>query len=48
MLEIVTSNRFKKDLKVAIKRGYRIELLEDVVKKLACGEALDKSIEIIF
>ncbi len=41
MLKIVSSNRFKKDLKLAIKRGYEIELLEDVVNKLASGAVLD-------
>jgi len=41
MLDVVLSNRFKKDLKLAIKRGYKIELLETVVDRLAAGEALD-------
>lgn len=40
MLDIVPSNRFKKDLKTAIKRGYRIDLLETVVELLATGRAL--------
>ena len=40
MLEIVASNRFKRDLKLAIKRGYRIELLETVVEQLAAGKQL--------
>ncbi len=31
MLEIVLSNRFKKDLKLAAKRGYNLERLNDVV-----------------
>lgn len=42
MLDVVLSNRFKKDLKLAIKRGYKIELLETVVDRLAAGEALDE------
>jgi mRNA interferase YafQ len=42
MLEIVASNRFKKDLKLAIKRRYRIELMQEVVDKLAAGELLDE------
>lgn len=42
MLEIVSSNRFKRDLKVAIKRGYRISLLEDVVNRLAMREPLEE------
>lgn len=31
---------FKKDLKKAIKRGCDIDLLEDIVEKLLCGESL--------
>ena len=42
MLEIVSSNRFKRDLKVALKRGYRISLLEDVVNRLAMRELLEE------
>ncbi len=42
MLEIVSSNRFKRDLKVALKRGYRISLLEDVVNRLAMREPLEE------
>ena len=42
MLEIVSSNRFKRDLKVALKRGYRISLLEDVVNRLATREPLEE------
>ena len=41
MLDIVPSNRFKKDLKLALRRGYKISLLEDVVNKLASKEPLD-------
>ena len=41
MLNIVSSNRFKKDLKLALRRGYRIELLEEVVNKLADGIVLE-------
>lgn len=39
--EIKPSNQFKKDLKLAAKRGYRIELLTEVIQKLADGETLD-------
>ena len=42
MLEIVLSNRFKKDLKMAKKRGYNLALLNDVVEKLARQEPLPK------
>ena len=41
MLKIVSSNRFKNDLKLAIRRGYKIELLEEVVNKLADGIVLE-------
>lgn len=41
MLDIVFSNRFKKDLKLAIKRGYDISLLEEVVDCLAAQEPLN-------
>ena len=41
MFKIVSSNRFKKDLKLALRRGYKIELLEDVVNKLADGIVLE-------
>lgn len=42
MLEIVASNRFKKDLKTALKRGYNISLLEEAVNRLAMQEPLDE------
>lgn len=42
MLEIVASNRFKKDLKQAIKRKYNIELMQEVIDKLAACEPLDE------
>ncbi len=41
MLEIVPSNQFKKDLKLARKRGCKIEHLRDVVNTLASGQKLD-------
>ena len=34
--------QFKKDYKLAIKRGLKIDLLEDVVAALAMGEALSE------
>lgn len=40
MLEIVLSSRFKKDLKLAAKRGYRLEALDEVVEQLARQEQL--------
>lgn len=39
--EVKPSNQFRKDLKLVAKRGYKIELLTDVIKKLANGEILD-------
>ena len=42
MLEIVLSNRFMKDLKMTKKRGYNLDLLNDVVEKLARQEPLPK------
>ena len=35
------SSRFQKDLKRAQKRGYDIDLIKDVIRKLANGEALE-------
>ena len=40
MLEIVLGNQFKRDLKLAVKRGYDLSLLESVVERLAGGETL--------
>lgn len=40
MYNIVSSTKFKKDLKVAIKRGYDMRLLDEVVSELANGETL--------
>ena len=42
MLDIVVSNQFKKDLKLAAKRGLKIEKLRDVVNSLARRETLDE------
>ena len=38
--EILSTNRFKKDLKTIIKRGYNIQLLQDVVDLLVAGISL--------
>lgn len=40
MINIVLSNRFRKDLKLAKKRGLNLAILEDVVNKLARQEKL--------
>ena len=42
MLNIVASNQFKKDLKLATKRCLKIETLRDVVNTLARQETLDE------
>ena len=42
MLKIVPSNQFKKDLKLAKKRGCKIEHLRDVVNALANERKLDE------
>ncbi|MCM1427312.1 MAG: type II toxin-antitoxin system YafQ family toxin [Eubacterium sp.] len=42
MLKIVPSNQFKKDLKLARKRGCKIERLRDVVNILANEQKLDE------
>ncbi len=38
--EIVATGRFKKDLKLMMKRGYDIQLLQDVVSLLVNGDPL--------
>ncbi|MCM1542131.1 MAG: type II toxin-antitoxin system YafQ family toxin [Blautia sp.] len=42
MLKIVPSNQFKKDLKLARKRGCKIERLRSVINALANGQKLDE------
>ena len=37
---VVHTTCFKRDVKLAKKRGYDIELLKDIVKKLSNGEVL--------
>lgn len=41
MYEIVPSNQFRKDLKLAQKRGYDLSKLKAVISTLASGEALE-------
>ena len=38
--EIVPTNKFKKDIKIAIKRGYNISLIKEVIDILSKGEQL--------
>ena len=40
MLDVILSNRFRKDLKLAQKRGYDLSLLEKVVDMLSRCEEL--------
>lgn len=42
MLKIIPSNQFKKDLKLAKKRGCKIEHLRNVINTLASEKTLDK------
>lgn len=37
---VKTTTQFKKDYKLAVKRGMKIELLKDIVATLAMGEKL--------
>ena len=41
-LDIILSNRFKKDLKLARKRGYNLDLLDEVVTALSTNQILDE------
>ena len=43
MYTIKPTTKFQKDLKRAIRRGYNIDLLTEVIKKLAMDEKLDAS-----
>ena len=42
MLELVLSNRFKKDLKTIMRRGYNLDLMEEVVDTLLAQGQLDE------
>ena len=39
-LDIIWTNQFKKDYKLAMKRHLDIDLLDEVIRKLASGEQL--------
>lgn len=39
-LDIVWTNQFKKDYKKAMKRNLDIDLLDDIIRRLANGEQL--------
>ena len=40
MYAIRPTNKFRQDLKLCQKRGYDMQLITDVIKKLAAGETL--------
>lgn len=42
MLTLTTTAKFRKDLKLAEKRGYDIELLRQVIQTLLAGKELDR------
>jgi len=42
MYQVKPTTKFQRDLKRAEKRGYKIDLLTMVIKKLAAGEVLDE------
>lgn len=42
MLDIVPSNQFKKDLKLAQKRGLKLDKLRTVINALAARQTLDE------
>lgn len=42
MYEVKQTGKFKKDYKTAIKRGYNIQLLNEVLYKLMNGETLSE------
>ena len=39
-LRVLWTSQFKRDYKAAMKRHMKIELLDDVIRLLACGETL--------
>ena len=41
-LDVIWTSQFKKDYKRAIKRGLKIDLLDDIIRLLAKGEPLSK------
>lgn len=40
--DIIWTNQFKKDYKMAMKRHLKIEFLDDIIRKLSNGEELSK------
>ena len=44
-LDIVWTGQFKKDYKMAIKRHLDIEILDDIIRKLAAGNSFQRKIK---
>lgn len=42
MYTVKPTARFQKDVKLVAKRGYKIDILKEVIKKLTSGEVLDE------
>lgn len=42
MLDLYYTNKFKKDYKLMEKRGYKMELLDNIIRKLSKEEQLPK------
>lgn len=42
MYPVKATNRFKKDLKTIIKRGYNLKIIDEVISTLSCGKKLDE------
>ncbi|MCD7724420.1 MAG: type II toxin-antitoxin system YafQ family toxin [Clostridiales bacterium] len=40
--EIVWTTQFKKDYKLAMKRNMNMDLIDDIIRKLAAGEELEE------
>ena len=43
--DIVWTNQFKKDYKLAMKRHLDIDLLDDIIRKLANGEDFQRKVK---
>ena len=42
MYTVKPTRRFQKDVKLLARRGYKIDLLTEVIKKLSCREGMDE------
>lgn len=41
-LQVIWTSRFKKDYKLAMKRGLSIDKIDDVIRMIAAGETLSE------